>query len=114
MICYAMLCMKICFFGVPYADMGLSIASAPLAGPQGGLRTLKLKEAYYGSGSLQLVPSYFHLARTNQCVCPFHHIPIILQNFQEMSIFCLLVKKIAWWVQKLEDKTYYGRPKNWG
>ena len=33
---------------------------------QGGLKTLKLKETYYGTGSLQLVPSYFHLARTNQ------------------------------------------------
>eukprot|EP01060_Flectonema_neradi_P009531 TRINITY_DN16789_c4_g1_i1.p1 TRINITY_DN16789_c4_g1~~TRINITY_DN16789_c4_g1_i1.p1 ORF type:complete len:589 (+),score=130.07 TRINITY_DN16789_c4_g1_i1:51-1817(+) len=33
---------------------------------QGGLKTLKLKESYYGTGSLQLVPSYFHLARTNQ------------------------------------------------
>eukprot|EP00667_Euglena_gracilis_P017311 EG_transcript_18239 len=38
---------------------------------EGGLRTLKLKEAYYGSGSLQLVPSYFHLARTNQYLDKF-------------------------------------------
>ena len=33
---------------------------------EGGLKTLKLKESYYSTGSLQLVPSYFHLARVNQ------------------------------------------------
>jgi hypothetical protein len=36
------------------------------AAVEGGLKTLKLKELYYGQGSLQLVPAYFHLARTNQ------------------------------------------------
>eukprot|EP01006_Ploeotia_vitrea_P057170 TRINITY_DN68156_c5_g1_i6.p1 TRINITY_DN68156_c5_g1~~TRINITY_DN68156_c5_g1_i6.p1 ORF type:complete len:484 (-),score=84.70 TRINITY_DN68156_c5_g1_i6:121-1572(-) len=41
------------------------------AAVEGGLRTLKLKEAYYGTGSLQLVPSYFHLARTNQYLDKF-------------------------------------------
>mmetsp|Transcript_22625 Transcript_22625/g.40595 ORF Transcript_22625/g.40595 Transcript_22625/m.40595 type:complete len:374 (-) Transcript_22625:1791-2912(-) len=41
------------------------------ASVEGGLRTLKLKEAYYGQGSLQLVPSYFHLARTNQYLDKF-------------------------------------------
>eukprot|EP00759_Apiculatamorpha_spiralis_P041893 PhF_6_TR40333/c1_g1_i2/m.59970 len=38
---------------------------------EGGLRTLKLKEQYYGVGSLQLVPAYFHLARTNQYIDKF-------------------------------------------
>eukprot|EP00906_Rhabdomonas_costata_P024754 RCo035538 len=41
------------------------------ASVEGGLRSLKLKEAYYGSGSLQLVPCYFHLARTNQFLDKF-------------------------------------------
>mmetsp|Transcript_61096 Transcript_61096/g.101185 ORF Transcript_61096/g.101185 Transcript_61096/m.101185 type:complete len:447 (+) Transcript_61096:86-1426(+) len=41
------------------------------ASVEGGLRTLKLKEAYYGTGSLQLVPCYFHLARTNQYLDKF-------------------------------------------
>lgn len=41
------------------------------ASVEGGLRTLKLKEAYFGTGSLQLVPSYFHLARTNQYLDKF-------------------------------------------
>eukprot|EP01012_Entosiphon_sulcatum_P064626 TRINITY_DN93453_c0_g1_i1.p1 TRINITY_DN93453_c0_g1~~TRINITY_DN93453_c0_g1_i1.p1 ORF type:complete len:378 (-),score=66.79 TRINITY_DN93453_c0_g1_i1:111-1244(-) len=38
---------------------------------EGGLRTLKLKEEYYGTGSLQLVPCYFHLARANQYMDKF-------------------------------------------
>eukprot|EP01063_Lacrimia_lanifica_P021236 TRINITY_DN2850_c0_g1_i1.p1 TRINITY_DN2850_c0_g1~~TRINITY_DN2850_c0_g1_i1.p1 ORF type:complete len:464 (+),score=180.31 TRINITY_DN2850_c0_g1_i1:78-1469(+) len=38
---------------------------------EGGLKTLKLKEAYYSTGSLQLVSSYFHLARVNQYMDKF-------------------------------------------
>eukprot|EP00758_Cryptobia_borreli_P003111 Tbor_TRINITY_DN3535_c0_g1::TRINITY_DN3535_c0_g1_i1::g.2920::m.2920 len=38
---------------------------------KGGLKTLKLKEDYYGQGSLHLVPVYFHLARTNQFIDNF-------------------------------------------
>eukprot|EP01064_Diplonema_japonicum_P018724 TRINITY_DN2740_c0_g2_i1.p1 TRINITY_DN2740_c0_g2~~TRINITY_DN2740_c0_g2_i1.p1 ORF type:complete len:579 (+),score=135.28 TRINITY_DN2740_c0_g2_i1:43-1779(+) len=38
---------------------------------EGGLKTLKLKEAYYSTGSLQLIPAYFHLARTNQYMDKF-------------------------------------------
>ena len=41
------------------------------AAVEGGLKTLKLKEEYYGPGSLQLVPSYFHMARTNQYMDKF-------------------------------------------
>lgn len=41
------------------------------AAVEGGLKTLKLKEEYYGHGSLQLVPVYFHLARTNQYMDKF-------------------------------------------
>jgi hypothetical protein len=41
------------------------------AAVEGGLKTLKLKEEYYGSGSLQLIPAYFHLARTNQFMDKF-------------------------------------------
>ena len=41
------------------------------AAVEGGLKTLKLKEQFYGPGSLQLVPSYFHLARTNQYMDKF-------------------------------------------
>lgn len=41
------------------------------AAVEGGLKTLRLKEAYYGHGHLQLVPSYFHLARTNQYMDKF-------------------------------------------
>ena len=33
---------------------------------EGGLKTLKLKEQYYSTGSLKLVSAYFHLARVNQ------------------------------------------------
>lgn len=41
------------------------------AAVEGGLKTLKLKEEYYGRESLQLVPAYFHLARTNQYMDKF-------------------------------------------
>lgn len=41
------------------------------AAVEGGLKTLKLKEEYYGTTSLQLVPAYFHLARTNQFMDKF-------------------------------------------
>jgi hypothetical protein len=41
------------------------------AAVEGGLKTLRLKEAYYGHGHLQLVPAYFHLARTNQYMDKF-------------------------------------------
>ena len=41
------------------------------AAAEGGLKALKLKEDYYGPGSLQLVAVYFHLARTNQFMDKF-------------------------------------------
>lgn len=41
------------------------------AAVEGGLKTLRLKENYYGQGSTQLVPVYFHLARTNQYMDKF-------------------------------------------
>lgn len=41
------------------------------AAVEGGLKTLRLKEKYYGHGHLQLVPAYFHLARTNQYMDKF-------------------------------------------
>lgn len=41
------------------------------AAVEGGLKTLELKKEYFGTGSLQLVSSYFHLARTNQYMDKF-------------------------------------------
>ena len=41
------------------------------AAVEGGLQTLRLKQAYYGEASLPLVPAYFHLARTNQFLDKF-------------------------------------------
>lgn len=41
------------------------------AAVEAGLKTLHLKEAYYGHGHVQLVPAYFHLARTNQYMDKF-------------------------------------------
>jgi tetratricopeptide (TPR) repeat protein len=49
----------------------LLISGNAKAAVEGGLKTLKLKEEYYGAGSLQLVPAYFHLARTNQFMDKF-------------------------------------------
>eukprot|EP00672_Neobodo_designis_P018930 CAMPEP_0174853778 /NCGR_PEP_ID=MMETSP1114-20130205/29566_1 /TAXON_ID=312471 /ORGANISM="Neobodo designis, Strain CCAP 1951/1" /LENGTH=555 /DNA_ID=CAMNT_0016088445 /DNA_START=66 /DNA_END=1733 /DNA_ORIENTATION=- len=49
----------------------LLVSGNAKAAVEGGLKTLKLKEEYYGPGSLQLVPAYFHLARTNQFMDKF-------------------------------------------
>ncbi|ORC92020.1 zinc finger, MYND domain containing 12 [Trypanosoma theileri] len=36
------------------------------AAAEAGVKTLRLKERFYGKASVKLVPAYFHLARTNQ------------------------------------------------
>ncbi|EAN76995.1 TAX-1 [Trypanosoma equiperdum] len=36
------------------------------AAAEAGVKTLRLKERFYGKGSVKLVPAHFHLARTNQ------------------------------------------------
>nr|CCC92995.1 unnamed protein product [Trypanosoma congolense IL3000] len=36
------------------------------AAAEAGAKTLRLKERFFGKGSIKLVPAHFHLARTNQ------------------------------------------------
>eukprot|EP00659_Diplonema_papillatum_P008445 gene8445-13020_t len=52
--------------GCQAACRRLLIEGDAKAAIEGGLKALKLKESYYSPGSLKLIPSYFHLARTNQ------------------------------------------------